>query len=169
LQPEDLITYCGHYGGNCSRWCENTVFRDLSKLLLELADAHGYEHWMPSMVSDFDYNEFRKGLDFFSKKNSWLICFKCCQGEDGRPDCPVRDCCRKKGVALCFDCDDFPCDMVKDDKKMIARAEEYKKLGKERWLKQEVEKAKKGFELHSGKYYSIRAKDKPPPDEPHKK
>lgn len=159
MQKEDLITYCGVYGGNCARWCDNNVFRDLTKILAESVDAQGYKYWMPSEVKDFNYTEFRKALDFFSKNDSWLVCFKCCQGGDGRPDCLVRDCCKKKGVDLCFECDEFPCDIVKDDKKMIERAEEYKKLGKVEWLRQQVEKAKKGFELHTGKYYRIEVKE----------
>ena len=51
---------------------------------------------------------------------------------------------------------------------MIQRANEYKKLGKEKWLKQQIEKAKHGFELHTGKFYEIFAKECPPPKKPDK-
>lgn len=46
---------------------------------------------------------------------------------------------------------------------MLQRASEYKHLGKEKWLKQQMEKAKQGFELHTGKFYEIYAKEYPPP------
>ena len=44
---------------------------------------------------------------------------------------------------------------------MIERAEEYKKLGKDEWLRQQVEKAEQGFELHTEKYYQILARAHP--------
>ena len=158
MKPEDLITYCGVYGGTCARWCEYTVFRDIATIFAEWVDAQGYQHWMPGWVKEFDYTEFRKALDFFSKKDSWLVCWKCCKGGDGRPDCEIRKCCENHGLDVCFDCDEFPCDKVKEDTKMIERAKEYKKLGKDEWLLQEVEKAERGFELHTGKYYQIWAR-----------
>ena len=52
---------------------------------------------------------------------------------------------------------------------MIGRAKEYKKLGKDEWLRQEVEKAEQGFELHTEKYYQIWAKRYLPTQNPDKK
>jgi len=159
MKPENLITYCGVYGGACARWCGNTVFKDFATIFAEWLDAQGYHHWMPTEVKEFDYAEFRKALDFFSKKDTWLVCRRCCKGGDGRPDCEIRKCCKNRGLDVCFDCDEFPCDKVKGDTKMIERAKEYKKLGKDEWLRQHVEKAKQGFELHTEKYYQIWARE----------
>lgn len=161
MKPEDLITYCGFYGGNCARWYEYAVFRDLAATLAEWLDAQGYQYWMPTEVKEFDYTEFRKALDFFSKKDTWLICSKCCIGGDGNPDCEIRKCCKDRGLEVCFECSEFPCDIVKGGTKMIERAEEYKKLGKDEWLRQQVEKAEQGFELHTEKYYQIWARAHP--------
>lgn len=169
MKPEDLITYCGVYGGNCARWCEYTVFRDLANVFAEWLDAQGYQRWMPAHVKEFDYNEFRKGLDFLGNDDSWLVCRKCCKGGDGNPECEIRICCHDRGLALCFECPDFPCDRIKEDERMIQRAEEYKNLGKEKWLKRQIEKAKQGFELHTQKYYQICAKEYPPIRKPDKK
>jgi hypothetical protein len=91
------------------------------------------------------------------------VCRKCCKGGDGNPECKIRKCCQKKGVDLCFECPEFPCGEVKDDKKMIARAREYKKLGRSEWLRRQVKKAKQGFELHTGKFYEIQVEECPPP------
>jgi len=169
MKPEDLITYCGVYGGTCARWCEYTVFRDLSAIFAEWVDVQGFHRWMPEWVKEFDYTEFRKALDFFSKKDSWLVCWKCCKGGDGRPDCEIRKCCKNHGLDVCFDCGEFPCDKVKEDTRMIERAKEYKKLGKDEWLRQQVEKAEQGFELHTEKYYQIWAKKYLPTQNPDKK
>ncbi len=162
MEPEDLITYCGGYCGYCSRWCENASFIYLATTLAELVDAHGFHYWMPGEVKEFDYTEFRKALDFFSKKDSWLVCQKGCKRGDGRPDCEIRKCCQKRGMDLCFDCDEFPCDKVKGNKEMIEMAKEYEELGEKEWLRQQVDKAKKGYEHHTKKYYQIWAHKYPP-------
>jgi len=155
MDNENLLTYCGLYGGACARWCGYECFRGMSALLREWLDAQGFQHWMPTESSGFNYDDFRKGLEFFSDSNSWLVCKQCCKGGDGRPDCPVRNCCIERGVEVCFDCDEFPCEKVSDNTEMLERAIEYKMLGKEEWLAQQVDKAEKGFELHTGKYYQM--------------
>jgi len=168
MKPADLIGYCGVYCETCARWCENPALRQLATALAELVDAHGFHYWMPEVVKEFDYAEFRKALDFFSQENTWLVCQKGCKGGDGRPDCEIRDCCKSRGLDLCFDCEEFPCDKVKGDTKMIKRAEEYKKLGKDDWLRQQIEKARQGFELHTEKYYQIWAREYPSSQSPNK-
>lgn len=159
---QDLVTYCGLYGGSCARWHEYTVFRDLAKILAEWVDAQGYQYWLPTAVKDFDYTEFRKTLEFFSKDDSWLVCKKCCQGGDGNPLCKIRQCCQEKKLDLCFDCAEFPCQMAREfPYQMLERAQEYKELGKEKWLQRQIQKAQQGFELHTGKYYQIKVSKDP--------
>lgn len=169
MKPEQLITYCGVYGGTCARWCGYTEFRELATFFAEWVDSQGFPHWMPGSVKEFNYAEFIKGLDFFSKEDTWLVCQKCCKGGDGRPECEIRNCCQERELDICFDCGEFPCDKVKENTRMIERANEYKKLGKDEWLRQQVEKANQGFELHTEKYYQIWAREYLPTQAPHKK
>jgi hypothetical protein len=44
---------------------------------------------------------------------------------------------------------------------MIKRADEYKKLGRDKWLRHEAKKAKQGFELYADKYYQVRTGKNP--------
>lgn len=162
MKEEHLITYCGVYGGSCARWCGYAPFRDLVVLLAEWVDAQGYQYWMPHETREFDYNEFRKGLEFFGKNDSWLVCQRCCRGGDGNPDCEIRRCCRERGLEICFDCDEFPCARIGEDSGMIERAREYEAQGKSEWLRLQVERAKRGFELHTKKYYQVKATGNPP-------
>ncbi len=155
MKPLDLIGYCGVYCGTCARWHENSVFRKLTTALAELVDGHGFQHWMPEVVKEFDYTEFRKALDFFSRKDTWFICRKGCKGGDGRPDCEIRKCCKNRELNICFDCREFPCDRVKGNAAMIERGKEYRRFGKGAWLRQQIEKAKEGYEHHTKKYYRI--------------
>jgi len=161
MKSTDLITYCGGYGGHCARYIGYTAFREAAALLAELVDSHGYQYWLPSEVKEFDYNESRKGLDFFRRGDSWLVCKGCCKGGGGGPPGCVRDCCIKHNIDVCFECGEFPCDRVKDNVRMLKRAEDYRKLGREEWLRRAEDKARKGFEGHTGKYYRVWASESP--------
>jgi hypothetical protein len=155
MKPERLITYCGVYGGCCARYIGYRAFREAARLLAEIADSHGFKYWMPGKVKEFDYAEFRKGLDFFGRDDTWLVCRECCSGGGvGPPDC-VRDCCVEHGVDVCFDCDEYPCGRVEGDEAMLERGEEYHQLGQNEWLRRAEEKAVRGYEHHTSKYYQI--------------
>ncbi len=156
MEDETLVTYCGVHGATCMRWHGFTQFRKLAMSLAEIADGHGFQHWMPQSVREFDYTEFRKGLDFFSKDDTWLICRRCCRGGDG-PQCRIRDCCRQRRVDLCFECADFPCDTVKGHSALMERSKRYKKLGRNAWLREQVEFVRLGYEHHTGKCYECSA------------
>ncbi|MFP4459366.1 MAG: DUF3795 domain-containing protein [Candidatus Zixiibacteriota bacterium] len=48
-----------------------------------------------------------------------LFCERCpkllkghCSGCAPNPVCPLPECAKEKGVKICFDCDDFPCEKV---------------------------------------------------------
>jgi len=162
MKPEDLITYCGVYGGYCSGWCENTIRVDLAKALAELVDASGCHHWMPTEIKDFDYVEFRKGLDFFSK-DARVICQSCCKsGLSGYLGCDIRKCCEERGLDVCFECSEFPCGIVEGNPEMIERAKEYREFGKDEWLRRQIEKANQGYEHHTGNYYRFWVGKHPP-------
>jgi hypothetical protein len=165
MKAEDLITYCGLHGGCCARYRGYTVFREAAALMADIADAHGFQYWMVEAAREFDYGEFRKGLEFFRRDDAWVVCQTCCKGGSGGPPSCVRECCREHQVDVCFDCREFPCERVKADAGMMRRGEEYRKLGREEWLRQAAEAARQGRELHTGKYYKIVISDTPPDDE----
>jgi len=160
MQNESLIGYCGVYCGTCARWREYIEFRRIARLLAEWLDAQGYQHWLNDHTDEFDYDEFRRGLDFFSRDDCWVVCRVPCR-EGTEYDCGFRICCRERGLELCFDCPDFPCDKFERKEVAEERAREYRELGKAAWLKRRAEQAARGFELHTGLYYRIRADEDP--------
>jgi hypothetical protein len=155
MKPEDLITCCGGYCGTCARWKDYTAFRRSASLLAELVDAHGFRHWLPEAPIDFDYAEFRKGLEFFARDDCWLVCrVPCREGTAGPPFC-VRECCKDHEVDVCFECAEFPCDRARSDEGLMGKASEYRALGRSEWFHQKVRAAQEGFEAHTGRYYRV--------------
>ena len=159
MECEKLLTPCGVYGGSCARYIGYQEFRNAAKIVLEVADSHGFQYWMPHEVKEFDYAEFRKGIEFFSRDDAWLVCTECCSGTGGPPWC-VRDCCTNHEVDVCFECVEFPCEKVKDNEDMLERGKEYQLLGREKWLLKRCEEAENGFEFHSKKFYQVRRESK---------
>ena len=161
MDRDDLLTYCGTYGGSCARYAGYKAFRTAANIVAEIVDSHGFHYWMPKEVKEFDYAEFRKGLEFFKSEDTWLVCPKCCKGGGvGPPDCP-RECCIEHGVDVCFECAEFPCDKVKDNVEMLKTSKEYLELGREEWLRRQDEKAQQGYENHTKKFYEISVKTSP--------
>lgn len=161
-----MVTYCGGYCGECALFSGFTALREAASILAELIDTHGLQNWipeawMPDAENKFDFAEFRKGLDFFSTPESWYICRECCKNGGGWPECPMRKCCRERELDICFDCGEFPCDKVERNPRMIKRGDEYKKLGKDEWLREREKNARQGFELYTGKFYQVWAGESP--------
>lgn len=156
MNVENLYTYCGVSCSTCARYYENMLLVKLAKALAELVDAHGFQEWMPAEVREFDYKEFRKGLAFLADKKSWLVCRKTCKEGAGRPDCEIRRCCEARGLSLCFECEDFPCEKVVGNEELMKRAKSFMELGKKAWLNLLSRKIERNYEHHTGKSYEIK-------------
>jgi hypothetical protein len=150
MSPDNLLTYCGVYCGTCARWHEYPYFREMARLLGRWIDLQGYGLWMPQEVKEFNYNEFRKALNFFGSDDTSLVCREGCKDGDAYPDCPIRKCCQERQMDVCFDCPDFPCSNVSENHRMLERAKKFKAMGRRKYLEQQVEKSQAGFEHHLG-------------------
>jgi len=80
-----LIGYCGAFCGACGMY-EGIIISKVAKELKELIEAHGYPNWV-SQYGGIDYNfiEFQKGLDYFTKENSGCYCQVACKEGGGAP------------------------------------------------------------------------------------
>jgi len=167
MNNKDSVNYCGSYCGECALSPEFTALRNAAIILDEIIVTHGLQSWvpdawLPEAENKFDFAEFRKGLAFFSNPESFFVCKITCKEGGGHPECIMRKCCQARGLDVCFDCDDFPCKKVEWNPGMIERGEEYKKLGKDEWLRQQEKEAKQGYEVYAGKYYRVWAGENPP-------
>ena len=93
--PNVLICCCGH---DCSR-CKTFI-----------ATLNG-DTEMKKEIAGFYKTEFKQ--DISTEK---IHCFSAKSDEimEGCLSCPFTACCKKKNVALCAECEEYPCGMLRD-------------------------------------------------------
>ncbi len=141
--PEDeLITYCGLYCGLCAERC---VLPRMARDMLDTVRSEGYDTFyqdVPGLAEH--YPSFMKVLGDLS----CMDC-KCRDGSGGPPGCEIRSCARGRGVFVCAECEDFACDKWNKISEfypfMLIDAFRYQEVGRDRWLAEQREKARKGY------------------------
>jgi len=159
-EAKELVTYCGSFCGGCGMY-KGRIIAMVAQEFKEL--TAGYADWLPKAVNlDFNYDDFIKGLEYFSQENSSCYCQESCKQGGGAP-CKIRPCAQEKGIEICYECKDFPCDkfawIIERYPGFREEQERFKKLGFEGWLRFHGERAEKGYANATGKYYT-RAKKK---------
>jgi hypothetical protein len=142
MSDDDLITYCGLYCGICAERC---AIPRLAKELLDMVKDEGYDQFyefVPGMKEH--YPSFVKILEDFS-----MMECGCRDRKGGPPDCEIRICANGRGMFVCMDCQDFPCDkwsaIANIYPLLTSDAHRYREIGKERWLEEQKAKGRKGF------------------------
>ena len=105
-ESRDLHTYGGGYCGYCGIFKGRKVAM-IGSEFKELIQAYKFEEWLPEFLREFNFNEFLKGLEFFSNPKSGSFCQVPCKEGGGIPNCAVRKCAREKEVEVCFECLNF--------------------------------------------------------------
>ena len=88
--------------GSCGIWCGscvagNGVLQELAKRYNRVITDYGLEQWAPK---DFDFLEFKKGLDSIQ---TMPLCPGCQKG-GGRDGCEIRECVTEKRIRDCSEC-----------------------------------------------------------------
>jgi hypothetical protein len=117
----------------------------------EFADLYGFEF---RAEDAFDFKQFVKGLERFIENA------KCpgCQQGGGPPGCEVRRCCFGKGLRICFECEEFPCSKFEEyaDPDTMDRYKRFKEIGFEKWVEEQAQKAREGYEIHLQKVAALK-------------
>jgi len=147
----DLVAPCGDYCGGCGQY--NGLIKETAKQMREFADLYGFEF---RSKGEFDFKQFLKGLEWFIGK---AICPGCQKG-GGPAFCEVKKCCSEKQLRICFECEKFPCSKIESvaDPDTMARCKRFKEIGFEKWVDEQAEKAKEGYEIHLQKVVSLKTR-----------
>jgi len=117
----------------------------MAEELKRLVQAYKYGDWIQHITQDFEFGNFMKGLNWFANSG----CNGCLQG-GGMPNCEIRTCCKEKGLRNCYFCRDFEeCEKLGYQKATYKINDSYiriNQIGYENWLKEQKEKASKGFD-----------------------
>ncbi|MCJ7570271.1 MAG: DUF3795 domain-containing protein [Candidatus Thermoplasmatota archaeon] len=143
------------------------IYAKIAQEFLEVIKAAGYPDELTinpkSVKPDFDFNEFLKGVKYFSKEDSGAYCQEPCK-QGGGVSCKNRPCARERGLEICYECKDFPCEhfswTLEEYPEKLKDYERFKKLGFEGWIRFYAERAEKGYANATRKYYAQAKKEK---------
>ena len=104
---KDLIAYCGLYCGDCVNYKGKVadLARDLRKELRQAKFDKTAE-----FMSTFSFFETFKNYSQCYEVLGELVklrCKKACKDGGGPPFCKMRQCCQKKSIDGCWQCDEF--------------------------------------------------------------
>jgi hypothetical protein len=114
--------------------------------LKRLVDTVRYD-WVSSSVKSFNYEEFRKGLEWFATDSQCPMCLN-----GGGAPCPNRKCASDNKLESCLLCNDYAvCKNTEYQRDyypfVIENYARVKQVGFQKYLEEEEERAKAGVDL----------------------
>lgn len=147
------VTYCGLY---CSLCAQRSRIPQQARQLQESLHEEGFAdfyQYMPEMKEAFP--PFWHFLQTLAKFDC-----SCRTGMGGPPDCKIRSCAKQKEITVCPQCEKYPCTLIEALAEhyptLIQDGKRLQKIGLERWIEEQEERAKRGFV-----YADIRYRVKP--------
>jgi len=145
----ELVASCSDYCGSCGQY--NGLIRETAIQMKEFTDLYGFEFRSKGL---FDFEQFIKGLEWFIENA------KCpgCQQGGGPTWCEVKKCNLIKELRICFECGEFPCSKIKyvSDPDIMDRYKRFKEIGFEKWVEEQRQNAKEGYEIHLRKVIHLK-------------
>lgn len=139
----DQYGICGVYCGQCPNG--NGRVKMMAGELKRLVDTTRY-NWVRDVVKSFNFDEFRRGLEWFSAAQ----CPMCLNG--GGAPCENRKCASKKKLESCLLCDDYlTCKNTEYQRDVypfvVENYSHVKQTGFLRYLEEEEGKTRAGIDL----------------------
>ncbi|MGD2166385.1 MAG: DUF3795 domain-containing protein, partial [Anaerolineae bacterium] len=98
----EFVTYCGLHCDLCG--ARSRIPRR-ALALLEAMEDEGWPYWGSDVPGFAGFWEFLEELHAAGGCPG-------CRADGGDPGCTIRICARERGLDLCGDCADFPCEHV---------------------------------------------------------
>jgi len=105
IEKEKLIAYCGLYCGDCFNY--KGEIADLSRDLRKKLREENFEK-VSIGLSKF-FKEFKNYEICYEVLGTMvrLRCKRTCKDKGGSPSCKIRNCCIKKNIEGCWECEEF--------------------------------------------------------------
>lgn len=137
-----LVTYCGLYCGLCA---QRVRIPEQARRLQQTLHEEGFDDFYQYI------SEMKTAFPPFWQFLQSLATFDCsCRtGKGGPPDCRIRGCAKQKGVEVCPQCKEYPCQhiqaMAEHYPTLIQDGKRLQKMGIEKWISEQLQRAKRGF------------------------
>jgi hypothetical protein len=145
----EFVTYCGLC---CELCAERGRIPGRAAALQEAMAEEGWPFWGHTVPGFTGFWEFLEGLHASGGCSG-------CRGGGGYPQCQIRLCARERGLELCSECFDFPCDHVEAlgarYPTLIADNRRLRAVGLERWLNEQEERVRRGV-VYADIRYQVR-------------
>lgn len=133
FDKKQLVTYCGLYCGLCDK--HTTIPRHAAALIESMKKG---EQKAP--------DEVWNALKEMAEPPSDMCCRS---GKCGAPWCAVRKCVKEKGLTVCPECDEYPCERIKlfgeSEPLLLADGKRIIKYGLDKWIEEQEERRADGF------------------------
>lgn len=140
-QSKDYLCYCGLY---CKLCTLITITPQKARELHENLERDGWENF-----GEFTYEGFKDFWNVLQSMSKLDKTSPLCRGGCGDPECKIRFCAKEKGVDVCAQCDEYPCDLVRDfDKQyhiIIKNNDRIREIGLDAWMREMDELAARGL------------------------
>jgi hypothetical protein len=155
MDKKELITYCGLYCGLCS------LYTRIPNQAKELKDSYVKEHCEQWGKFIPGFEEFWTFLNKIIDESSKCYCKK---DNCGPPFCGVRKCAKGKGIEICVECDEYPCNRIhllaKGYPALLSDGKRLKEIGIKKWIEEQEKRKKTGFAYVDIRCYPYEVPDK---------
>jgi len=134
----EFVTYCGLC---CELCAERARIPKQAAALQQSMTEEGWLYWGHTVPDFTEFWQFLQGLHAQGGCRG-------CRAGGGFPGCQIRVCVQERGLELCSQCPDFPCEHVETlgarYPMLIADNGRLQTVGLERWLAEQHERARRG-------------------------
>ncbi len=134
------VTYCGLYCGLCG---ERARIPQRAQSLRESMSVEGWDQYGPQ------YPGFDAFWNFLSRLCDPDTACPGCRSGGGPPFCAIRKCAVRRGVEICAQCTEYPCQKVlslaRGYPTLIADGRRLSEIGTQAWIREQEERARSGF------------------------
>lgn len=138
--PREYLAYCGLYCGMCSLVA---TLPGAAETLRGYMKDDGWELYGNEVFPGFD-----TFWDILTKISNLAQTSPLCVGGCGDPDCGIRKCAVERGLEVCAQCDDFPCEQLSAFTRrypfVLKNNERIREIGLDAWLAEQSDLVAQG-------------------------